>query len=214
VTYSIKEAFYTIQGEGYHVGTPAVFVRFTGCNIWSGREQDRERDASKGNCARWCDTDFRGTNGERGGRYSAEGIAALVRELWPTNGEAHVVLTGGEPLLQIDQALVDELCGADVLVHVESNGSIEPPEGIHWLTISPKPPMVIAAKRCDEIKLVYAPGVQPEQYEKLAPNLFLQPMWLPDPDARARECARVVEYVKKNPKWRVSLQTHKLLGIP
>lgn len=211
--YSIKEAFYTIQGEGYHAGSAAVFVRFSGCNIWSGRDQDRERDSAKGNCARWCDTNFRGTDGERGGRYSAEGVAKLVRELWPNDGPATVVLTGGEPLLQVDQALVDELYGSNIMVHVESNGSINPPERIRWLTVSPKPPMLIAAKRCDEIKLVYAPGVVPEKYEALAPNLFLQPLWLPDPEARTREMNRVVEYVKKNPKWRVSVQTHKVLGI-
>lgn len=211
--YSIKEAFYTIQGEGYHAGSAAVFVRFAGCNIWSGREQDREHDSAKGNCARWCDTDFRGTNGERGGRYHARYLATMVRSLWPTDGTAHVVLTGGEPLLQVDSALVEYMRAADVLIHVESNGSIVPPDGIHWMTVSPKPPMAIAITTCDEIKLVYAPGVQPEQYEHLAPRLFLQPMWLPDESARAREVTRVVQYVKSNPKWRVSLQTHKMMGI-
>lgn len=216
--YSIKEAFYTIQGEGYHAGSAAVFVRFTGCNIWSGREQDRERDSAKGNCARWCDTDFRGTDGARGGRYSAEGVAKLVRELWPNDGPATVVLTGGEPLLQVDMDLISELKRHSIRVHVESNGSIAEPKhrsrpGIDWLTVSPKPPTPVAIGGCDEIKLVFAPGVDPTQYEKLAPNLFLQPLWLPDSEARAAECSQVVEYVKKNPQWRVSVQTHKVLGI-
>lgn len=214
MTYSVREIFYTIQGEGAHAGSAAVFVRFSGCNVWSGREEDRTENSKRGNCALWCDTEFRGTGGVNGGRYTAEQIAAIVRSLWPGTSRATAILTGGEPLLQVDDALVAALHAADIAVHVETNGSRIAPSGIDWVTVSPKPPLRVVEQRFDEVKLVLAPDVDPAQFVELAPRRYLQPLWLTDEVARQANVARTVAYVMQDPRWRVSIQTHKVIGIP
>jgi 7-carboxy-7-deazaguanine synthase (Cx14CxxC type) len=212
VSYAIKEIFYTLQGEGAHTGTPAVFVRFAGCNLWSGREQDRERDAAKGGCARWCDTDFRGTDGALGGRYSALELARAVVALWPApSGVKTVVLTGGEPTLQLDAPLVAELSDAGFRVHVETNGTGRVPGGVYWVTVSPKPPSSPLLQHYDEVKAVFCESHSVEQWAHLAPLCYLQPLFGPDSNENVKRC---IQYVMKNPHWRLSLQTHKMVGLP
>lgn len=215
--YSVKEIFYTLQGEGAHAGRPAVFLRFSGCNLWSGREADRA-DAQ----CRFCDTEFVGTDGEGGGKFdTAQALAAAVASAWPApdwspqaRGEAGrlVVCTGGEPLLQLDSALVDALCGHGFMVAVETNGTLEPPRGSLWLTVSPKAGVPLKLMRGDELKLVYPQtGAEPERYVRLAfKHFFLQPMDAPE---KARNTQLAIEYCLAHPTWRLSLQTHKLIGI-
>lgn len=213
MNYAIKEIFYSIQGEGAHAGTPMVFVRFAGCNIWSGREEDRARHAQRGNCAAWCDTDFRGTDGPRGGRYSAEQLAIAVRELWPSTGTAIAVLTGGEPLLQADAELVKIFTSRDIKTHVETNGSCVVPSGVSWVTVSPKPPARVMGQHYDEVKLVLAAGIDPSEYADLATYKFIQPLWVADPVVAKRNTERAVNYVLANPGWRLSLQQHKIIEV-
>jgi 7-carboxy-7-deazaguanine synthase len=209
--YAVKEAFLTLQGEGHFAGSRAVFVRFAGCNVWSGREETRERDLPNGLCAAWCDTKFVGTDGQNGGRYTADELSALVLRLWgkaSTWGWPLVVLTGGEPSLQVDDELLEAL--RPVRVHVETNGSRKLPRGIDWVTLSPKPPMPVVDQPYHEVKVIY-PAVDPLAYEGRAPHRFIQPIDSPEvPDA----VARAVAFVLARPDWRLSLQTHKLLGIP
>jgi 7-carboxy-7-deazaguanine synthase len=213
VAYSVKEIYYTLQGEGARTGRAAVFCRFAGCNLWSGREEDRASAA----CT-FCDTDFVGTDGPGGGRFTSAGelaaaIAGCWRELAGTApGQPYVVFTGGEPLLQLDPALVAACHAAGFEIAVETNGTIEPPAGIDWLTVSPKPGSTLVATCGNEIKLVYPHAVRPEMVAALDFELFyLQP--LDGPDA-AENTRRTLDYCRRNPRWRVSLQTHKLLGIP
>jgi 7-carboxy-7-deazaguanine synthase len=208
--YSIKEIFHSLQGEGVNVGQPAVFLRFAGCNLWSGREEDR----AKAVC-RFCDTDFVGTDGEGGGRFaSADALADAVLAAWP-EGRANrfVVCTGGEPLLQLDAALTAALHARGFRVAVETNGTQSVPEGVDWLCVSPKSDAPLAVQRGDELKLVFPQAdAQPERFEHLAFRHFLlQPM---DGPERARNTGLAVEYCKARPQWRLSLQTHKLIGIP
>jgi 7-carboxy-7-deazaguanine synthase len=214
MTYSVKEIFYTLQGEGGQAGMPAVFCRFAGCNLWTGREEDRE-DA----VCRFCDTDFVGTGGPGGGKFaSAAALAAAVAAAWPgPAGPARrfVVCTGGEPLLQMDRELVEALHAVGFEVAVETNGTQEPPPGIDWLTVSPKAGADVVVRRGDELKLVY-PQVeataQPQRFEELEfRHFFLQPM---DGPAREANTAAALRYCLSHPRWRLSLQTHKLLGIP
>lgn len=213
MTYAVKEIFYTLQGEGAHAGTAAVFVRFAGCNLWSGREEDRARDAAKGGCARWCDTDFRGTGGALGGRYDAEGLASVVERLWPKSIGRCVVLTGGEPALQVDRALIDALHARGYGVHMETNGTVPIAAGIDWVTVSPKPPSVPLPQRYDEVKVVSdGTGDVPREYF-IASRRFIQPRWVPDPAECLRIEARCVEWVKAHPTWRLSVQLHKHLPI-
>lgn len=213
--YAVKEMFYTLQGEGAHAGTPAVFVRFTGCNLWSGREEDRERDAAKGGCARWCDTDFRGTDGARGGRYTAPDLARAAVAIWPTpSGIKTVVLTGGEPTLQLDDSLVDALVAVGFRVHVETNGTGVVPRGVHWITVSPKPPSAPRLQRYDEAKVVLCGAHDVEQWTHLAPLCYLQPLYNADAAARTENLKRCISYVMAHPHWRLSLQTHKMVGLP
>lgn len=212
--YRIKEAFYTIQGEGYHAGTPAVFIRFAGCNLWSGREEDRGRDAAKGNCARWCDTDFRGTDGQHGGVYSATDLAAMAERLWPKVTKGTVVLTGGEPTLQVDGNLTSALHRCGFAVHMETNGTHPVAAGVDWVTVSPKPPSVPLAQHYDEVKVVSNGVEDVERWRRLAPRRFVQPLWLADAAERAVIAARCVEYVKQRPWWRLGVQAHKYLEIP
>ncbi|MFH1603700.1 MAG: 7-carboxy-7-deazaguanine synthase [Pseudomonadota bacterium] len=211
MAYSVKEIFYTLQGEGANSGRPAVFLRFAGCNLWSGREADR----SSAVC-RFCDTEFVGTDGAGGGRFeSAEALAAAVTAAWPAQGAAErfVVCTGGEPLLQLDAALVVALRRSGFAVAVETNGTLAPPAGELWLTVSPKAGAPLELTRGDELKLVYPQrGTEPELFERLAfRHFFLQPM---DGPEKARNTKLATQYCLAHPRWRLSLQMHKLIGIP
>ncbi len=208
-TYSVKEIFYTLQGEGAQAGRPAVFCRFTGCNLWSGREQDR----SKAICD-FCDTDFIGTDGQNGGKFeSAELLAQEIKRFWPEDeGHPYVVCTGGEPLLQLDQTLVEAFHQAGFEIAVETNGTIEAPEGIDWVCVSPKAGTEIVLKNGDELKLVYPqPLAQPEKFIALNfKHFYLQPM---DGPLQRINTQDSIQYCLKHPQWKLSLQTHKLLGI-
>jgi 7-carboxy-7-deazaguanine synthase (Cx14CxxC type) len=212
MSYAVKEIFYTLQGEGAQTGRPAVFCRFAGCNLWSGRERDRASAICK-----FCDTDFADTNGPGGGTFaSAKALAAAVGSKWPANaksGKRFVVCTGGEPLLQIDRELIDALhnCGFDIAV--ETNGTIEAPLGLDWICVSPKAGAQVKQGSGDELKLVFPqPGAEPNLFEQMAfRHFFLQPMDGPD---RQLNTTLALEYCLEHPRWRLSLQTHKLLGIP
>ena len=210
MTYSVKEIYYTLQGEGAQTGRPAVFLRFAGCNLWSGREQHR-KDA----VCRFCDTGFVGTDGPGGGKFdSALSLAAAAAEAWPGDGTPYVVCTGGEPLLQLDRQAIDALHDAGFEVGVESNGTIEAPSGIDWLCISPKGSAEVVQRSGDELKLVFPQvedAAQPERFDELAfSHFFLQPLHDDNVDANTRAC---LAYCLQHPKWRLSLQTHKIIGI-
>lgn len=210
MTYSVKEMFYTLQGEGRHAGRPAVFCRFAGCNLWSGREEDR----SSAIC-QFCDTDFVGTDGTHGGKFdSAQALATAIASFWPSADTAHrfVVLTGGEPLLQVDEALVQALHAQGFEIAVESNGTVLPPAGIDWLCISPKAGSQIVVKQGQELKLVYPQvGQEPSQFEALQfDHFYLQPL---DNAQAAANTAAAVAYCQTHPRWKLSVQTHKWIGI-
>jgi 7-carboxy-7-deazaguanine synthase (Cx14CxxC type) len=210
-SYAVKEIFYTLQGEGANSGRPAVFCRFAGCNLWSGREEDRDT----ADC-RFCDTEFVGTDGPGGGRFAgADALARAVAAAWPAGAAERrfVVCTGGEPLLQVDPALLSALHAEGFEVAVETNGTLPPPPGIDWLTVSPKAGAALAARGGDELKLVFPQeGAEPERYLDLAfRHFYLQPM---DGPAREANTAAALRYCLSHPRWRLSLQTHKLLGIP
>lgn len=209
--YAVKEIFYTLQGEGFQAGRPAVFCRFSGCNLWSGREQDRSKSA----CT-FCDTDFVGVDGLNGGRYPDDGtLPYMIADLWPHHAIENrlVVFTGGEPLLQLDEPLIRAMHALGFKCAVESNGTLEPPGGIDWLTVSPKGSAPLKVTRANELKLVYPqPDAPPERFEHfVADQYFLQPMDGPD---QAENTRATVEYCKAHPRWRLSMQTHKYLGIP
>jgi 7-carboxy-7-deazaguanine synthase len=212
MAYSVKEIYYTLQGEGANTGRPAVFCRFAGCNLWTGRESDRV-DAT----CQFCDTDFVGTDGPGGGKFAnAASLARAVAGAWPAgtpDTSRFVVCTGGEPLLQLDAALLDALHVQGFQVAVETNGTIPPPDGIDWLCVSPKAGAPFVARRGNELKLVYPQeGAEPERYAELGfDHFFLQPMDGPERDANT---AAALRYCLTHPRWRLSLQTHKLLGIP
>ncbi|MBN9589734.1 MAG: 7-carboxy-7-deazaguanine synthase [Alphaproteobacteria bacterium 64-11] len=211
MTYSVKEIYYTLQGEGAQAGRAAVFLRFSGCNLWSGLENDRS-DAT----CRFCDTDFVGTDGPGGGKFTdAAALARAVFALWPQHarGKPYVVCTGGEPLLQLDRALVNALHELGLEIAIETNGTLLPPPGIDWICVSPKAGSEQKLKRGDELKLVYPQqGAVPEAYAgQDFRHFFLQPM---DNDARADNTKAATDYCLAHPQWRLSLQTHKLIGIP
>jgi 7-carboxy-7-deazaguanine synthase len=211
MTYIVKEIFYTLQGEGANTGRAAVFCRFAGCNLWTGREQDRE-DAT----CQFCDTDFVGMDGPGGGRFASAGeLAAAVAAAWPPaeSGRRFVVCTGGEPLLQMDSELVRALHGNGFEIAVETNGTLPAPNGIDWLCVSPKAGAELVVTHGDEIKLVFPQaGAAPDQFERLNfRHYFLQPMDGPDREANT---SAALQYCLAHPRWRLSLQTHKLLGIP
>ena len=209
MSYAVKEIFYTLQGEGRQAGRPAVFCRFAGCNLWSGREEDRA-----GAVCRFCDTDFTGMDGEGGGRFAdGAALAQAIAALWPAGGARLVVLTGGEPLLQVDDELVAALHEAGFEIAIETNGTILPPPGIDWLCVSPKAGAELVVTAGDELKLVFPQaGAEPVRFETLAfANFLLQPM---DGPHRAANTEQAVAYCLAHPQWRLSLQTHKLLGIP
>jgi 7-carboxy-7-deazaguanine synthase (Cx14CxxC type) len=210
-SYKIKEIFYTLQGEGAQSGRPAVFCRFSGCNLWSGREEDRHKAI-----CRFCDTDFRGTDGLNGGRYpTPAGLADKVAGLWPEGqgGKPYVVCTGGEPLLQLDEALVEAFHERGIEVAVETNGTKTPPPGIDWICVSPKAGADLILTYGQELKLVFPqPGAEPERFEQLDfEHFFLQPM---DGPRIERNMQLTLDYCLKHPHWRLSLQTHKILDIP
>lgn len=209
MSYAVKEIFLTLQGEGAHAGRAAVFCRFAGCNLWSGREEDRAEAACQ-----FCDTDFVGLDGTLGGRYAtADALADTIAAQW-SGGEHHryVVLTGGEPLLQVDAALIEALHARGFAIAVETNGTIAAPPGLDWICVSPKGGAELAIRAGHELKLVYPqPDAPPENFAGLAFERFsLQPMDGPD-IARATE--QTVAYCLAHPQWRLSLQTHKTLGI-
>jgi 7-carboxy-7-deazaguanine synthase (Cx14CxxC type) len=210
MTYSVKEIFLTLQGEGGQAGRAAVFCRFAGCNLWTGRERDRTRAV----CG-FCDTDFVGTDGPGGGKFATAGaLASAVAAAWRGAPENRlVVLTGGEPLLQVDDALVAALHGAGFSIALETNGTLAAPVGIDWVCVSPKADAALAQTSGQELKLVYPQaGVDPARFEGLAFERFsLQPM-----DGAGRDAATraAIAYCLEHPRWRLSLQTHKYLGIP
>lgn len=213
MTYSVKEIYYTLQGEGAHTGRPAVFLRFAGCNLWSGREEHRAEAV-----CRFCDTEFVGTDGPGGGKFETpRELAAAVARTWPGdagNGVPYVVCTGGEPLLQLDSALIDALHEESFEIGVESNGTLPAPDGIDWLCVSPKGAAPVVQTSGDELKLVYPQPedeAQPANFTAMAfDEFFLQPMDGPDIEANTREA---IEYCLAHPRWRLSVQTHKVLGI-
>lgn len=209
MTYSVKEIFYTLQGEGANAGRPAVFCRFSGCNLWTGREADRAEAVCQ-----FCDTDFVGTDGENGGKYRTPAeLVARVVGLWP-EGEAHrfIVCTGGEPLLQLDRALIDALHDADFTIAIETNGTMPVPEGIDWVCVSPKMGSTLVVTRGDELKVVIPQQDQAlAQYTALDFTYFLvQPMDGPSRDLNTR---LAIDWCKRHPTWRLSMQTHKYLNI-
>ena len=210
MTYSVKEIFYTLQGEGANAGRPAVFCRFAGCNLWSGLERDRASAI-----CRFCDTDFVGTNGTLGGKFSsATELASVVVRCMESaaGGQRLVVCTGGEPLLQLDDALVAAFHRNDFEIAVETNGTLQPPSGLDWVCVSPKAGAPLTLRSGDELKLVYPQaGADPEDYEALDfKHFFLQPMDSADRDENTR---LAIEYCLRRPRWRLRLQTHKVLGI-
>ena len=209
MTYSVKEIFLTLQGEGGQAGRPAVFCRFAGCNLWSGREQDR----AKAVCS-FCDTDFVGMDGVGGGRFeSPEALAAAVEAAWEGGPENRlVVLTGGEPLLQLDEALIAALHGRGFSLALETNGTLAAPAGVDWICVSPKAQAQVVQTSGQELKLVYPQaGVDPARFEGLDFERFaLQPMDGPDREANT---AAAIAYCLAHPRWRLSVQTHKYLGI-
>ena len=214
MSYAVKEIFYTLQGEGAHAGRPAVFCRFAGCNLWSGREADR----SAAVCT-FCDTDFLGTDGPGGGKFSnADDLAAAIAAQWPVSGldsPRYVVCTGGEPLLQLDPPLIDALHRRGFQIAIETNGTIAAPSTIDWICVSPKANAPLVQTSGSELKLVYPqshPKAQPECFEHLNfKHFFLQPMDGPD---RIANTQRAIAYCLAHPTWRLSLQTHKIVGLP
>ena len=209
MSYAVKEIFLTLQGEGGQAGRPAVFCRFAGCNLWSGREQDRESAV----CT-FCDTDFVGMDGPGGGRFSdAQALAAAVAAAWAGGADDRlVVLTGGEPLLQLDAQLIAALHGRGFSLALETNGTLPVPDGVDWICVSPKADAAVAQTRGQELKLVYPqPGVDPAQFEGWDFERFLlQPM---DGPRRAENTQAAIAYCLAHPRWRLSVQTHKYLGI-
>ncbi len=215
-TYRVKELFYTLQGEGAHVGRPAVFCRFSKCNLWNGREESRQ-DA----ICNFCDTDITGTDGQNGGIYSSQELTQKIVDLWPgKQGKPYVVCTGGEPLLQLDTQLINLLQKNGFEVGVETNGTLPAPEGLDWICVSPKADAEVVLLRCDELKLVYPQALAPpESFDHIeAEHYYLSPM--ADPLAtdnmdiqKTTNTQKALSFCLKHPKWKLNLQTHKLLGI-
>ena len=208
--YTVKEIFFTLQGEGFHTGRAAVFCRFSGCNLWTGREQDRATAV----CT-FCDTDFVGVSTDGGRFASADDLADAIASCWPTEcngGQRFVVCTGGEPLLQLDATLVSSLHDRGFLVAIETNGTRLPPAGVDWICVSPKAGADLVLSNGNELKLVYPQvGAEPERFDTLDfEHFFLQPM---DGTALAENTRAAVRYCQMHPRWRLSLQTHKILGI-
>lgn len=210
MTYSVKELFKTLQGEGAQTGRAAVFCRFSGCNLWSGREEDRHKAVCQ-----FCDTDFIGTDGVGGGKFqNADSLAQAIARTWGDSAaRRYVVFTGGEPLLQLDSALVDAVHNEGFEIAVETNGTVEPPQGIDWICVSPKAGAPLKLRAGNELKLVYPQSrlLPCDLTDVQFDHYFLQPMDGPD---RIENTAAVTEFCLQNPHWRLSLQTHKMIGIP
>jgi 7-carboxy-7-deazaguanine synthase (Cx14CxxC type) len=207
MSYAVKEIFLTLQGEGAQAGRRAVFLRFSGCNLWTGREQDRTTATCQ-----FCDTDFVGMDGEMGGRYDTDTLAACVDTLWGEGEARLVVLTGGEPLLQLDGALIDALHDRGFDIALETNGTLPVPPGVDWICVSPKAGTCVVQKRGNELKLVWPQvGISPDALLEWEFDHFLiQPMDCAD---SAASLATAIAFVMKDPRWRLSLQTHKILGL-
>ncbi len=212
MSYAVKEIFLTLQGEGVHAGRRAVFLRFAGCNLWTGREEDRATAVCQ-----FCDTDFVGMDGENGGRYEADTLAAKVAELWGNGAESrYVVITGGEPMLQVDDAVVDALHARRFTIAIESNGTLPVHPGIDWVCISPKAGSDVIQRGGDELKLVWPqPGSDIDAMESWDfANFLIQPMDSGNPESNAANVEAATRVVMANPTWRLSLQNHKILGLP
>jgi hypothetical protein len=212
MSYAVKEIFLTLQGEGVHAGRRAVFLRFSGCNLWTGREADRASAICQ-----FCDTDFVGIDGENGGRYDAEALAAKVAALWgDSTDNRYVVITGGEPMLQVDDGIVDALHAQAFQIAIESNGTIEVHPGIDWVCISPKAGSDIVQHTGDELKLVWPQSTSDieamEQWQFT--HFLIQPMDEGNAGLNAANVAEATRFVMERPKWRLSLQNHKILGLP
>ena len=208
MTYNVKEIFYSIQGEGFHSGRPSIFCRFSGCNLWNGLERDRE--IAKCN---FCDTDFVGTNGVGGNKFlNEDDLAKEIISYWPNSSEPFVILTGGEPMLQVDKKLIHALKSYKCHLAIETNGTIKVPNEIHWICVSPKAGNSLVQVHGDELKLVYPQkNITPEEYEKYSfKNFSLQPM---DGELKLHNTNLAIEYCKNNPNWKISLQTHKIIGV-
>jgi 7-carboxy-7-deazaguanine synthase len=206
--YSIKEIYYTLQGEGHHTGQAAVFCRFSGCNLWSGREEDRE----KAICS-FCDTDFWVTDGLNGGKYSAEELVDKILEIWPFDDRAFIVFTGGEPALQLDEELIQVLRDRQCYVAIETNGTMVLPEGIDWICVSPKANTEILVQSGNELKIVYPQqDINPLDFKSWDFEYkFIQPM---DSETQEENMRAAIKFCKENPEYRLSIQTHKYLDIP
>jgi 7-carboxy-7-deazaguanine synthase (Cx14CxxC type) len=214
MTYTVREIYYTLQGEGAHTGRPAVFLRFAGCNLWSGRERDRPTAT-----CRFCDTEFVGTGGSGGGKFAtATALTEAVIAAWPSGQYAlkpYVVCTGGEPLLQLDSPAIDALHAAGFEIGIETNGTVKAPGGIDWICVSPKASATVLQNSGDELKLVYPQeekNAQPEAFADLDfVHFFLQPL---DNSEKEKNTSAAVEYCLAHPRWKLSLQMHKLIGMP
>lgn len=204
--YSVKEIYYTLQGEGFHSGRPAVFCRFSGCNLWTGREEDRDKAICQ-----FCDTEFVGTDGVNGGKYNAAELVIQIKSLFP-GPDCFVVCTGGEPGLQIDDELVKTFHESNIEIAIETNGTVELPVGIDWITMSPKANTEIVIKAGNELKIVYPQSnIKPQDFEQYAfEHFFVQPM---DSPAYEDNLKQSINFVKENPNWKLSVQTHKQIGI-
>lgn len=212
MSYAVKEIFLTLQGEGVHAGRRAVFLRFAGCNLWTGREEDRATAVCQ-----FCDTDFVGLDGTNGGRYEADALAAKVAELWGEGNEhRYVVITGGEPMLQVDDAIIDALHAQGFTIAIESNGTLPVHPRIDWVCISPKAGSQVVQRSGNELKLVWpqagSDAALMEQWDFA--NFLIQPMDSGSPGSNAANVAAATRFVMDNPKWRLSLQNHKILGLP
>jgi len=208
MTYRIKEIFFTQQGEGKNTGKDFIFVRFSGCNLWSGKEKNR----ASAICS-FCDTDFYGTDGINGGKYLVKELIEKIKSLWiSADSQIRVVLTGGEPLLQVDKPLIDALKNEDIYIAVETNGTLEAPDGIDWICMSPKANTEIKLKKGSEVKVVYPQkNLNPDDFNVLDfKNFYIQPM---DSQSYEDNVSQAVKYCMRNPNWKLSLQTHKILGI-
>ncbi len=206
--YSVKEIYYTIQGEGYHSGRPAIFCRFSGCNLWSGREEDRENAICQ-----FCDTNFWGTDGENGGKYDLDALVDKIYSLWPRGDDLFVVFTGGEPALQLDAALVEAIHNRQGKVAIETNGTLDLPNNIDWICMSPKADTDILIRKGNEIKIIYPQeGIDPKDFELMDfDHYYIQPM---DNTEWSGNTLSALNYCKNNAPWKLSVQTHKYLNIP
>ena len=208
--YLIKEIYFTLQGEGFYTGRPAIFVRFSGCNLWTGLERDRE----KAICY-WCDTDFVGTTGPNGGKYSAKQIADIILNLWPNSKteKPYIVCTGGEPLLQIDELFIKTIKSIGFEIGLETNGTILAPEGFDWICVSPKANSKLKLNKGNELKFIYPQkNLNPKDHEVLDfDHFFIQPL---DNKHQNKNIILSKKFIKMNPLWKLSIQTHKVLGIP